>query len=87
MERFYELGIFPDWWKLEPVLESGFWKRCGDIVRANDAQMQGIIVLGKEAKPEVLASVLKKSRALGERVCRWQDDLCWCCPGLAQWAG
>ena len=63
MERFYELGIFPDWWKLEPVLESGFWKRCGDIVRANDAQMQGIIVLGKEAKPEVLASVFRNARA------------------------
>ena len=63
MERFYELGIFPDWWKLEPVLESGFWKRCGDIVRANDAQMQGIIVLGKEAAPEVLASVFRNARA------------------------
>ena len=63
MERFYELGIFPDWWKLEPVLESEFWKRCGDIVRANDAQMQGIIVLGKEAKPEVLASVFRNARA------------------------
>ena len=63
MERFYELGIFPDWWKLEPVLESRFWKRCGDIVRANDAQMQGIIVLGKEAEPEVLASVFRNARA------------------------
>ncbi len=63
MERFYELGIFPDWWKLEPVLESGFWKRCGDIVRANDAQMQGIIVLGKEAESEVLASVFRNARA------------------------
>ena len=63
MERFYELGIFPDWWKLEPVLESEFWKRCGDIVRANDAQMQGIIVLGKEAEPEVLASVFRNARA------------------------
>ena len=63
MERFYELGIFPDWWKLEPVLESGFWKRCGDIVRDNDAQMQGIIVLGKEAEPEMLASVFRNARA------------------------
>ncbi len=63
MERFYELGIFPDWWKLEPVLESGFWKRCGDIVRANDAQMQGIIVLGREAESEVLASVFRNARA------------------------
>ena len=63
MERFYELGICPDWWKLEPVQELGFWKRCGDIVRANDAQMQGIIVLGKEAEPEVLASVFRTARA------------------------
>ena len=63
MERFYELGIFPDWWKLEPVMEPGFWKRCGDIVRDNDAQMQGIIVLGKEAEPEVLASVFRSARA------------------------
>ncbi|MEL0292839.1 MAG: 5-dehydro-2-deoxygluconokinase [Alphaproteobacteria bacterium] len=62
MTRFYQLGIFPDWWKLEPVADPAFWQSCGDIVRANDAHMQGIIVLGKEAEPEVLHTVFSAAR-------------------------
>ena len=63
MKRFYELEIFPDWWKLEPVPEVEFWRRCGDIVRANDPHLQGIIVLGKEAEPDVLASVFENAKS------------------------
>ena len=62
MTRFYQLGIFPDWWKLEPVADPAFWQSCGDIVRANDVHMQGIIVLGKEAEPEVLHTVFSAAR-------------------------
>ena len=40
-----------------------FWRRCGDIVRANDPHLQGIIVLGKEAEPDVLASVFENAKS------------------------
>ena len=62
MQRFYDLGVAPDWWKLEPIEDAGFWEAAGDIVRANDPHLQGIIVLGKEMPDEQLARVFALSR-------------------------
>ena len=62
MQRFYDLGVVPDWWKLEPVDDAGFWRAAGDIARANDPHLQGIIVLGKEMPEADLARVLTKAR-------------------------
>ena len=62
MQRYYDLGVAPDWWKLEPVEDAGFWTAAGDIVRANDPHLQGIIVLGKEMPEEDLGRVLAMSR-------------------------
>ena len=54
MERLYELGIYPDWWKLEPFADASYWKKCGDMVRRFNPYSQGIIVLGKEVAQEEL---------------------------------
>ena len=62
MRRYYDLGVAPDWWKLEPVEDREFWKAAGDIVRANDPHLQGIIVLGKEMPEEHLCRVLAIAR-------------------------
>ena len=62
MQRYYDLGVAPDWWKLEPVEDTGFWTAAGDIVRANDPHLQGIIVLGKEMPEEHLCRVLAIAR-------------------------
>ena len=62
MKRIYELGIMPDWWKLEPIADQGFWTRSGDIVRAHDPHIQGIIVLGKEMPDDELVRVLAMAR-------------------------
>ena len=62
MKRMYDLGIRPDWWKLEPMGDSAFWLDAGDIVRARDPHIQGIIVLGKEMPDEELATVLGLAR-------------------------
>ena len=62
MQRFYDLGVAPDWWKLEPIKDAGFWTAAGDIARANDPHLQGIIVLGKEMPDEQLARVFALSR-------------------------
>jgi len=68
MKRIYELGIMPDWWKLEPVADQGFWTGSGDIVRAHDPHIQGIIVLGKEMPDDELVRVLAMAR--GEKLVR-----------------
>ena len=62
MSRLYGLGIMPDWWKLEPVDTPDFWAAAGDIVRANDPHLQGIIVLGKEMPDDELVTVLGVAR-------------------------
>ena len=62
MARLYELGIMPDWWKLEPIADPAFWTRSGDIVRAHDPHLQGIIVLGKEMPDDELVRVLAMAR-------------------------
>ena len=62
MQRYYDLGVAPDWWKLEPVEDTGFWTAAGDIVRANDPHLQGIIVLGKEMPEQHLCRVLAIAR-------------------------
>ncbi|MEC8131350.1 MAG: 5-dehydro-2-deoxygluconokinase [Pseudomonadota bacterium] len=64
MQRYYDLGVAPDWWKLEPVEDAGFWTAAGDIVRANDPHFQGIIVLGKEMPEEHLCRVLAIARTV-----------------------
>jgi 5-dehydro-2-deoxygluconokinase len=46
MQHFYDLGVKPDWWKLEPALENTYWDKVGQIIDQNDIYCQGIIVLG-----------------------------------------
>ena len=63
MQRLYALGVMPDWWKLEPVADPDFWCRAGDVVRAHDPHVQGIIVLGKEASAEALVETFAAARS------------------------
>ncbi|MDE3122694.1 MAG: 5-dehydro-2-deoxygluconokinase, partial [Paracoccaceae bacterium] len=45
IQRFYDIGVFPDWWKLEPFTSDAAWtKACAAITR-NDAHTRGIVVL------------------------------------------
>ena len=63
MQRLYALGVMPDWWKLEPVADPDFWCRAGNVVRAHDPHVQGIIVLGKEASAEALVETFAAARS------------------------
>jgi len=46
MQRFYELGVKPDWWKLEPGKDESYWQNVGRVIDDYDPHCQGIIVLG-----------------------------------------
>jgi len=52
--RLYDLGIKPDWWKLEPQPGKAAWKRIGEAIRARDPYCRGVVLLGLEAPEEVL---------------------------------
>ena len=55
LERFYEIGVRPDWWKLPPNKEPGVWKKIGDVVRERDPYCAGVLVLGQALEEEDLA--------------------------------
>lgn len=54
MERFYELGVFPDWWKLPPEPGAAAWQAISDVIERHDPHCRGIMILGLEASPETL---------------------------------
>lgn len=49
IERFYDIGVFPDWWKLESQPTSDDWTRVSDTIMARDPHTCGIVVLGLDA--------------------------------------
>ncbi len=54
IERFYEIGVFPDWWKLEPMTSRTAWQNACDAIRRNDPHTRGIVVLGLDAPAKEL---------------------------------
>jgi 5-dehydro-2-deoxygluconokinase len=55
LERFYEIGVRPDWWKVPPNKEPEVWARIGDVVREHDPYCAGVLVLGQALEEEKLA--------------------------------
>ena len=53
--RFYDLGVRPDWWKLEPMQSETAWSRTCKAVERNDPWCRGIVVLGRGESEEDLA--------------------------------
>ncbi|WP_139974023.1 5-dehydro-2-deoxygluconokinase [Ochrobactrum sp. CGA5] len=58
IERFYEIGVYPDWWKLEPMKTKAAWANACDAITRNDANTRGIVVLGLDAPAEELEASL-----------------------------
>jgi len=58
VERFYQLNIHPDWWKL-PCMESAYAKQLTDLVAARSPYCRGLVVLGLDAPIEQLGAGFK----------------------------
>jgi 5-dehydro-2-deoxygluconokinase len=55
--RFYDIGIYPDWWKLEPMQSREAWASTCDAITRRDAHTQGIVILGLgQSEAELAAS-------------------------------
>ena len=63
IRRIYGLGIYPDWWKLEPFKKDAAWQNAVDAIERHDPRTRGIVILGLDA-PE---SELAESFALAAR--------------------
>jgi 5-dehydro-2-deoxygluconokinase len=55
MQRFYNLGVKPDWWKLPPLSKQS-WQSVSQLIDERDPYCCGVVILGLDASPEVLAN-------------------------------
>jgi len=54
MQRFYDLGMKPDWWKLEPSDSAATWANVQRVIEANDPHCRGVVLLGLSAPEDEL---------------------------------
>ena len=54
MQELYDLGIKPDWWKLEPQTSHAAWSNIEKTIAANDRYCRGIVLLGLDAPEDEL---------------------------------
>jgi 5-dehydro-2-deoxygluconokinase len=68
MHHLYEIGIWPDWWKIESPSNDLEWQEITSAISRNDAECRGVILLGKGAPLEVMRRSLRAARQ--HAVCR-----------------
>ncbi len=49
LTELYDLGIRPDWWKLEPQSKIAAWRNIERVIRTRDPYCRGVVLLGLEA--------------------------------------
>jgi 5-dehydro-2-deoxygluconokinase len=57
--RIYQLGVRPDWWKLEPQSRRQAWAAIGGAIRSGDPFCRGIMLLGLDAPLDDLAQAFR----------------------------
>lgn len=67
IERFYNLGIFPDWWKL-PSPSNSAWHNINQIITRRSPYCRGVVLLGLDAPVEELQAGF--NAASGHDICK-----------------
>ncbi len=63
IERLYDAGIRPDWWKLEPSADGAAWANIVRVIEDRDPLCRGIVMLGLSAPiPDLIASFESAAR-------------------------
>jgi 5-dehydro-2-deoxygluconokinase len=61
--RLYDLGIRPDWWKLEPQATRAAWINIAGAIGPRDPYCRGILLLGLDAPEAELAAAFRLAAA------------------------
>jgi 5-dehydro-2-deoxygluconokinase len=61
IQRFYDIGIYPDWWKLEPMQTDAAWTLTVAAITRNDPHTRGIVLLGLGETETTLAASFAKA--------------------------
>ena len=67
LKRLYNLGIYPEWWKLEPM-SAAQWETIDALVAERERNCRGVVRLGLGAELDALARGFRDARA--SRTCR-----------------
>jgi 5-dehydro-2-deoxygluconokinase len=67
LTRLYNLNIFPEWWKLEPMTAAE-WTAIDALIETRDPYCRGVLLLGLAANADTLAAGFADARA--SRTCR-----------------
>jgi 5-dehydro-2-deoxygluconokinase len=59
LERLYDLGIKPDWWKLEPMDDPAAWRNVAAVIESHDAFCRGVLLLGLSQPTETLLAAFQ----------------------------
>ena len=51
LKRLYNIGIYPEWWKLEPM-EASQWQAVDALIEERDPYCRGVVLLGLSAPVE-----------------------------------
>jgi 5-dehydro-2-deoxygluconokinase len=61
LARLYDLGIKPDWWKLEPMDDPAAWRNVGETIASHDPLCRGVVLLGLSQSMEALEAAFAAS--------------------------
>lgn len=63
IDHVYALGVYPDWWKLEPAEDDATWRNIEAAILRHDPLCRGIVLLGLSApQEELLAGISTAAR-------------------------
>lgn len=63
MNRFYDIGVFPDWWKLPPSKTDAHWVALEKIIEDRDPLCRGVLILGLATPFDELARDFARTAA------------------------
>jgi len=66
LNRIYDLGIRPDWWKLAPLETAAGWAAVAGVIESRDPWCRGVVILGLDAPTEELEAAFAVAAG-----CRW----------------
>ena len=67
LKRLYNLGVHPEWWKLE-AMDAGQWEGIDALIDERDPYCRGVLILGQSASVDSLSQAFRDAR--GSATCR-----------------
>ena len=61
LKRLYNLNVFPEWWKLEPM-DAAQWEAIDALIAERDPYCRGVVLLGLNAPVDTLAKGFADAR-------------------------